>query len=89
MPKMFDMFVEFDNQLFKQSLHKAVGGTFLSIYQALGIGLEGADGVIKPKELDKLKDYIIELKKYYQNNYSFNCPIFHYISPPLLISVAL
>ena len=75
MPKMFDMFVEFDNQLFKQSLHKAVGGTFLSIYQALGIGLEGADGVIKPKELDKLKDYIIELKKYYQNNYIGDEPL--------------
>ena len=74
-PKMFDIFIEFDNQLFKQGLHNAVGGTFLSIYQALGVGLEGADGVIKPKELDKLKNYIIELKKYYQNNYIGDEPL--------------
>lgn len=52
---MICIFIEFDNQLFKQGLHNAVGGTFLSIYQALGVGLEGADGVIKPKRTRQIE----------------------------------
>lgn len=74
-PQIFDMFIEFDNQLFRQGVHKSTGSLFLSIYQALGVGLEGADRVINQKELDKLKDYIIELKKYYQNSYIGNEPL--------------
>ena len=61
-PQIFDMFIEFDDQLFRQGVHKSTGSLFLSIYQALGVGLEGADRVINQKELDKLKDYIIEWK---------------------------
>ena len=74
-PQIFDMFIEFDNQLFRQGVHKSTGSLFLSIYQALGVGLEGADRVINQKELDKLKDYMIELKKYYQNSYIGNEPL--------------
>lgn len=74
-PQIFDMFIEFDNQLFRQGVHKSTGSLFLSIYQALGVGLEGADRVINQKELDKLKDYIIELKKYYRNSYIGNEPL--------------
>lgn len=74
-PQIFDMFIEFDNQLFRQGVHNSTGSLFLSIYQTLGVGLEGADRVINQKELDKLKDYIIELKKYYQNSYIGNEPL--------------
>lgn len=74
-PQIFDMFIEFDNQLFRQGAHKSTGSMFLSIYQELGVGLEGADRIISQKELDKLKDYIIELKKYYQNSYIGNEPL--------------
>ena len=74
-PQIFDMFIEFDNQLFRQGVHKSTGSMFLSIYQELGVGLEGADRVINQKELNKLKDYIIELKKYYQNSYIGSEPL--------------
>lgn len=74
-PQLFDMFIEYDNQLFRQGVHNSSGSMFLSIYQVLGVGLEGADRVIKQKELDKLKDYINELKKYYRSNYIGNEPL--------------
>lgn len=74
-PQIFDILIEFDNQLFRQGAHNSIGSMFISIYQVLGVALEGADRVINNKELDKLKDYIIELEKYYKNNYIGSEPL--------------
>lgn len=74
-PQVFDMFIEFDNQLYRQGEHHSTGSLFINIYQAIGVGLEGADRIINQEELDKLKNYIIELKQYYQSNYIGNEPL--------------
>lgn len=74
-PQTFEMFIEFDNQLFRQGEKRACGYLFLSIYQAVGVGIEGADGIIREEDLDKLKDYISRLKMYYAEKYIGNIPL--------------
>lgn len=74
-PQTFDMFIEFDNQLFRQGEKRACSYLFLSIYQAVGVGIEGADGIIREEDLDKLKEYISRLKMYYAEKYIGNIPL--------------
>lgn len=74
-PQMFDTFIEFDNLFFRQGEHRSIGGTIINIYQAIGVGFEGADGVINKKDLDKLTEYITELKQYYLTKYIGNEPL--------------
>lgn len=74
-PQTFDMFIEFDNQLFRQGEKRACSYLFLSIYQAVGVGIEGADGIIREEDLDKLKEYISRLKMYYSEKYIGNIPL--------------
>ena len=74
-PKTFDLFIRVDEQLGRQGRDSCIGGLFITIYQTLGVGIESSDRIINKKELDKLKAYITNLKKYYQKNYKGNTPL--------------